>query len=137
MLDGHARAADAERLEADLHLGGVRVIAAQVPQVPEPDRWLPERDHAPVVLEAGRRSLEDPATGARFEDHDRVRFARGRMVGWPPGVDVAGPDLEGTVARTRDVEGDSERFDHRFGRGWRIVAASPNWSAASPQTCSR
>src|SRR6478609_408750 len=58
MLDRDPGPALARRLEADLDLGRVRAIPAEVPEVAEPARRLPDRDLAPVMLEPARRPFE-------------------------------------------------------------------------------
>src|SRR5215211_7593678 len=58
--------------EPDLDLRRVRAIAPEVPQVAEPSRWLPDRDLAPLVLDAGRGPFEDPATGPPLQHHREI-----------------------------------------------------------------
>src|SRR5579862_5008031 len=49
--------------EADLDLGRIRAVAVEVPGVGQPGGWLPDRHLAPVMLDAVRLALEDPAAG--------------------------------------------------------------------------
>ena len=84
MLDLDQGGRLAVRQEPDLDLGRVGAVAAEVPQVDESARRLPDRDLAPLVLDAGRRPLEDPATGPRLEDDSQSGLAGHRVVGRPP-----------------------------------------------------
>src|SRR6478672_5689053 len=88
VLDRDPGAALARRLEADLDLGGVGAVPAEVPQVAEPARRLPDGHLAPVVLDPARRPLEDPAARARLQDDGQVVRARHGVVGRPPPVDL-------------------------------------------------
>ena len=68
--------------EPDLDLGRVGSVAAEVPQVDEPARWLPGGDLAPFVLDAGGRPFVDPAAGPRLSARPR-RPARPTPCGRP------------------------------------------------------
>ena len=70
--------------EADLDLGRIGPVSAQVPEVDEPMRRLPGHDLAPLVHVAGRGSLEDPPADAALQHDLEVRFAAGGVVGRPP-----------------------------------------------------
>ena len=121
--------------EADVDLGRVGAVTAEVPQVGEPARRIPDRHLAPVVLGAVAGPLEDPSAGPSLEHDLEVRLAGDGVVGRPPLPDAGRPDLEGVGRRAGDLEGDPDRLDHRSG----VVfsATSRNRPAASPQTCSR
>ncbi len=121
--------------EADLDLGRVGTIAAQVPQVDEARRRLPGHDLAPLVLDAlaVRSKIRPPVRGSRTTSD--VRLARHRVVGRPPRRDPTRPDLERVVRRAGDLERDADGLDHRSG----VVfsATSRKRAAASPHTRSR
>src|SRR5437899_3986118 len=80
--------------EPDLHLGRVRAVAPQVPEIGESTGRLPDRHLAPLVLDAGSRAFVDPTAAARLEDDGKPRLSRDRVVGRPPRPDPPRPDLE-------------------------------------------
>jgi two-component system, OmpR family, sensor kinase len=121
------------RAEADLHLGGVSAVPAQVPQVDQPGGGLPDRDLAPLVLGAVGGALVDPAADAAGQD-DALGAAGNRVVGGPPGADAGGPDPERVLGRAGHLERDPQRGGHD---GSVFSAISRKRRAASPQTCSR
>jgi len=78
VLDLDSRRRVAERDKPDLDLGRVRAIASEVPQIAQPPGRLPDGDLAPVVLVAGRGSLEDPAALPWLQDDQQIgRSAHG------------------------------------------------------------
>src|SRR3954453_11702567 len=54
------RRAVRRRSERDLDPGRFAAVEAEVPQVAQAVGWLPVEHLAPLVLDAGRRALEDP-----------------------------------------------------------------------------
>ena len=124
--------------EADLDVGRVAAIAVEMPRVAEARRWLPDGDLAPVVLDAARPTLEDPAAAPALQ-HDRQVVFRGHgVVLGPPLGDPRRPDVKGVVHRAVDLEGQADRLDHRLRRSTALFAAtSRKRAAASPQTRSR
>ena len=131
VLDLHPGGAGAPGQEADLHLGGTGAIPAEVPQVGQPGRRLPDGHLAPVVLGAVGGPLVDPAAHAALQD-DRLGAPGHGVIGRPPGADAGGPDGERVVGRAGHVEGHAQRFGHSV-----FSAISRNRRAASPQTRSR
>jgi hypothetical protein len=126
--------------EPNLDLRRVGPVASEVPKVTEAERRLPDRDLSPVVLDAVRRPLEDPAADAALEDHVRVVFPGRGVIRRPPDPDPRRPDLERIVARAVDVVRQPDRLDHRRPRpepGVVFEATSVKRAAASPQTRSR
>src|SRR4029079_15934278 len=62
--------------EPNLDLGRVGPVASEVPEVTEAERRLPDRDLSPVVLDAARRPLEDPAPEPDLREHALCRLPR-------------------------------------------------------------
>src|SRR5579862_3055739 len=120
--------------EADLDLGRIRAVAVEVPGVGQPGGWLPDRHLAPVMLDAARLPLEDPAAGPALQDDRQAGRGRDGVVERPPKPDPPGPRLEGMLDRAVELERQPDRLDHRGGRGTVFVATSRNRSVASPQT---
>ena len=65
--------------EPDFHLGRIRAIALEMPEIAEPARRLPDRDLAPVVLEAAGCPLEDPTAGTRLQDDPDIVASDGAL----------------------------------------------------------
>lgn len=93
MLDLDAGGGAALGDEPDLHLGGVRPVAPQVPQIDQPRGRFPDRHLAPVVLDPVGCALVDPSSDATLQD-DEVGLPGRGVVGRPLGADPVGPHVE-------------------------------------------
>src|SRR5690606_29337765 len=76
-------------------------------------------------LAIGQR-LGEAAALARFEGQParRARRESEQRVGPPPGVDLAGEGLEGTLRRRGDAQGDDDARRHAWRSRWALKAAS-------------
>ena len=111
MLDLHPGGVGPPGQEADLHLGGVGAVPAEVPQVGQPGRRLPHDHLAPLVLGPVGGPLVDPAAHAALQDN-RLGAPGHRVIGRPPGADAGGPDGEGVAGGAGHVEGHAQRSGH-------------------------
>src|ERR1700682_1776873 len=59
----------------DLDVSRVLGVGGYMPEIPQPARWLPLNDLAPLDLLAGRCALVDPPAGARLENDLRSGLA--------------------------------------------------------------
>src|ERR1700738_837748 len=137
VLDVHAGGRIAVVGERDLDFGGVGAVSPDMPQISEPPRRLPDRDLAPVDLQAGRGALDDAASGAGLEYHLKAGLGRDGMGNRPPARGLGGPDVERVTHGTVDKERHAQRLDHRCSGGLVFSASSRKRASASPQTSAR
>src|SRR5580692_11656739 len=123
--------------EPDIDVGGRVAVPAQVPQVGQPLRGIPDGHDAPVVLDPLGGPFVDPAADAAFQHDGQVPVAGDRVIRRPPRPDPRRPHGERVLGRAGHVEGDAQRRGHCRPSGSEFSASSRNRTAASPHTRSR
>src|SRR6185437_16267724 len=91
VLDLHPGRGVALGNEADVHLGGVGPVPAQVPQVAELGGRFPHGHLTPVVLGPVGRALIDPPAHRALQHDDQPGCPGHGVVSGPPGADPGGP----------------------------------------------
>src|SRR5579871_1455265 len=113
VLDLDTGAGGGELDEADLDVGRLRRVDAEVPAVPEQARPLHLAHLAEDVLGTLAAALVDPPARPVLEDELAPGLAAQPVVARPPAVDPSRPGAERVLHRAVHLEGDLQRRGHR------------------------
>src|SRR5215212_11506566 len=110
-----------------IHAGRLLRRAPQVPVIRKMTWRLPGSDLAPLIFDAFRSALIDPAAHQALHKYAGARVSAARMLFGPPRIDLLGPGPKGLVHTTAHDNG----LPHRIRRARRTHDSVPAWSSAA------